>query len=310
MCTCGKHKRLCSCGFVTRNPPLDGATEYSKNFKSNDGFRPDRVRKIAQYQPSPDPLESVTENRAQFVPKSLKARATPIIKAPEYQPDRSTFEGVSTSKADYKGIKAPRTASSHKPDEYICAPDSRDFKSVTAASYVEHHLSGEMKPKSAAPPYVPLATAKFNAKTLNQDDFVPWKVQKRQEIRPKPEYEMVPGKLEGETVYHNDYSKKPLQKLFHREPAKYMPSQAKIEGVSTARADFHALPLVPTPSFAPRLKYEPGHEDRDFTSQTHAAYTAKSLEMCEVTKHGGEKTKRDETGHLHFVPTATATVNA
>ncbi|KAJ3310008.1 hypothetical protein HDU93_005456, partial [Gonapodya sp. JEL0774] len=92
---------------------------YSKNFKPNSGFRPDRVRKLALYQPSPDPIESVTENRAQYVPKSLKARATPIIKPPEYHPATSAFEGVSTSKADYRGVGAPRTESSHKQEEYV-----------------------------------------------------------------------------------------------------------------------------------------------------------------------------------------------
>ncbi|KAJ3328119.1 hypothetical protein HDU93_001594 [Gonapodya sp. JEL0774] len=73
-----------------------------------------------------------------------------------------------------------------------------------------------------------------------------------------------------------------------------------MEALSTAHADYHALPLHPTVSFQPRLKYSPGLEDRDFTSQTHAAYTKKTLEVCEVAKHGGEGTRRDGTGHLYF----------
>ena len=189
------------------------------------------------------------------------------------------FEGVTTNNADFRGEAAERTAPMRPKDSPI---KSGRFYGTTEAqkAFVEYPVEAP-KPRAKAV-YKP-NNLPFEGNTEAQRAFTPKKAERTRAVRPKSR-DRPTAKFDAHTTAQGDFVKHPVQK---RQPIKMVRkgvvNGGKFVDETEAKAAFPAYKVVPPAQREPE-KWKPSGLKFHGTSENRAQFTGKEAQRAVVTK--------------------------
>jgi len=216
----------------------------------------------------PAKFEGNTESQDTY--KSWPTPRRPQKHLTKYVPSEAKFEGISTQKDDFRAVKAAR-AQPIKPSYIDSLTHPATFEGNTESQDTYKPWPTPKRPQKHLTKYVP-SEAKFEGLSTQKDDFRAIKAARAQPIKPSYIDSLThPAVFEGVTENQDSYTSWPTPKRPQKHLVKYVPPEAKFEGLSTQKADYAGFNKITlTKSFRPQLQYKPGTEDRDFLSETKA----------------------------------------
>ena len=189
------------------------------------------------------------------------------------------FEGVTTNNADFRGEAVERTAPMRPKDSPI---KSGRFYGTTEAqkAFVEYPVEAP-KPRAKAV-YKP-NNLPFEGNTEAQRAFTPKKAERTRAVRPKSR-ERPTAKFDAHTTAQGDFVKHPVQK---RQPVKVVRAGrvngGKFYGETEANAAFKEYQVVPPAQREPE-KWKPSGLKFHGTSENHAQFTDKEAQRAVATR--------------------------
>lgn len=158
-----------------------------------------------------------------------------------WKPPTEKFEGTSTAKSDFIGHYEPRRQP-FKPAATVSASDapfggSSDYKDA----YVRHPVEGRQQKQREIwqPTGVPM-----DAMTTFQRDFTPKAYARPAMVRPVNQVHSAETPFAEDTTHRMDFKEWPLDRHFvHRAPD-YQKPEGVIDGVSSYKSEYVALPYV------------------------------------------------------------------
>ncbi|KAJ3211394.1 hypothetical protein HDU82_005958 [Entophlyctis luteolus] len=195
----------------------------------------------------------------------------------QYVPNTAKFDGLSSHKEAYQSWPVTSKPVGKHYQPFVALKDDRDFKSTTAAAYIDHPFDGRAESKGPVF-FLPPSDAKFEGETTSQDAYRQWTIKPR-ERRSKAAYVANKSPFPTETTYTVSFQPKAIQNGEGR-PSKFGPAylpvaSCKFEGISTHKADY--LPttsdqLIKAVDFAPKSGFVYHKDDRDFITTSKKAH--------------------------------------
>ncbi|EPZ34137.1 hypothetical protein O9G_003736 [Rozella allomycis CSF55] len=250
--------------------PFEGHSVYDNDYKQVQ--IPKRyVHEKAVYIPNPNPIDSMTTNKADF-PSWIVERRKIRERAP-YAPNPAKMDGVSESSAQYRSWPVHMRPLTPKA-VFVSPTEDREFTSIMRADFISHNV----KRRIPRPPakWIP-SPGKFSGESVQHSDFKFVQSERIQPIKPSQTDSLTEkNKFEGQSEQHTKYQAWPTPKPPQKRTAKYNPNQAHFEGISTQKTDFQQWAINKVqpikPSQIDSLTHKTHFEGRSEQSSMYTAW--------------------------------------
>lgn len=259
--------------------PFDGTTTQRTDFPAWE-ISARHPREKPEWISSSGKFDSQTTSKTDFRDMGLQPR---FLRKPQlYIPNTAKFDGMSSHREAFQSWPVSDKPVGRHHDKYLPLKDDRDFKSTSAAAYVDHPMDAQFsEQKTPPPPHHYSSNPKFEGQTTSQDAYRKWNTQPR-ERRAKVEWVPNRSKFPSETTYTDNFKAKVASSCDQVRISKYGPTynpvvSCKFDSVSTHTADY--LPtgnVQKLADFAPKKRYVHQKDDRDFITSSRKAHDLKS----------------------------------
>ncbi|KAJ3593572.1 hypothetical protein NHX12_005906 [Muraenolepis orangiensis] len=249
--------------------PFENVTSNQLVFVTHP-VEPRRQRPPEMYQPSGQPLESLTTTRRDFqglageLPQSCKP---PTNEYSTMAASRAPLQGSTENKDMFQKwpVCPPQF---HKQEEYVCPTEQMNLSTTSAEAYVKHQIQPFVFAKAQLSPKK--STVPFQNHTTTSEDFRPWGIHTRQPI------------VRNQELYK---------------------SSGKMEDLTTFRAHFTAHELRPNKSFKPTDQHAKSSAPMEDSTMYRSEFTPKRISVCPASFElppGYVFEERDDRGHKYF----------
>ncbi|KAJ3072600.1 hypothetical protein HDU98_003323 [Podochytrium sp. JEL0797] len=252
--------------------PFDSTTTQRTDFPVW-AVSPRLPRAKPEWHSSSGPFDGQTTSKADFRDMGVQPRYQ--RKPQQYVPNGAKFDGLSSSMEAYKTWPINSRPVGRQGVKHVPLKDDRDFKSTTAAAYIDHPVDTHTE-KCGPTFYLASPTAKFEGQTTSQDAYRKWSLPPQQR-RVKDAYVPNTSKFPSQTTYTDNYQPKSIPGDEVRV-GKYGPTYSpvascKFEGITIYSGDYLPTPKGgKLPDFAPKKRYVYQKDDRDFITTSRKAH--------------------------------------
>lgn len=190
-----------------KNPAkFEGISTQSSDYKKQEILSRPLGKHSDPYNCVPDDRDFKSTVASSYTGQSAQRVLVKALR--EYVPSAAKFEGISASKDSYQAWEMPARYR-HEKAKYV--PNDTPFEKNSS-------YSADFKPKVTElyhhpiPTYMPLSTAKFDAKSTNQSDFLDTgKIVRVKDFSPRNVYEYKPDDRDFVSTTRGSHTQKPLR---------------------------------------------------------------------------------------------------